>query len=464
MSIRKSILLRVRISFLVVFCFSLAIIYRLVDVQFVKGDKWRKLGDQLSLSVETLPATRGNIYSDNGSLLATSLPYYKVAMDPMVATDEMINQHLDSLGMLLSQFYRDLSKSRYMKRIKDARKQKKQYLVLNRKEIGYQEKKMMEDWPIFRDGQLRGGIIFEKVEKGKLPFSRLGYRTVGRVNEENRGTVGLEYSFNRQLAGKNGKALYQKMVGGGQRPVFDGTEVQPVDGLDIETTLNVNLQDITEGALLKALNHHRADYGVAVLMEVATGEIKAMSNLSRDQNGGYWEQYNYAVAGQGSREPGSTFKLASMIALFEEKDIALNDTIDTGDGTYHFFDEVMKDHKPGGYGVLTIQEVFEKSSNIGTAKLISHHFNSNPQKYINYLNQMGLSQPLGFQMVGEGKPYIKTPRDSTWSGTTLPWMSHGYELKMTPLQTLTLFNAVANGGKMVQPLIVKSVRKADKSD
>lgn len=462
MSIKKSILIRVRISFLVVFFFSLAIVYRLVTVQFVQGEKWRKLGDQLSLSVETIPATRGNIYSDNGSLLATSLPYYQVAMDPMVPTDELINQHIDSLSILLSRFYGDLSKTQYKRKILQARKEKRQYLILNRKEIGYQEKKMMEDWPVFRKGQLRGGIIFEKVEKRKLPFSRLGYRTVGRVNEDNRGTVGLEYSFNRQLAGKNGKALYQKMVGGGQRPVFDGSEVAPVDGLDIETTLNVNLQDITEDALLKALRQHRADYGVAVLMETATGEIKAMSNLSKDKRGNYWETYNYAVGGQGSREPGSTFKLASMIALFEEKDIALTDTVHTGNGVYHFFDEVMKDHKPGGYGVLTVQEVFEKSSNIGTAKLISHHFNSNPQKFIDYLNQMGLSQPLGFQMVGEGKPYIKTPKDSTWSGTTLPWMSHGYELKMTPLQTLTLFNAVANNGKMVQPLIVKSVRKADK--
>ena len=463
MSIKKSILIRVRISFLVVFLFSLAIVYRLATVQFIQGERWRKLGDQLSLSVETIPATRGNIYSDNGSLLATSLPYYMVAIDPMVPSNELLNQHLDSLTILLSKFYGDLSKTQYANKIKRARKEKREYLVLNRKEIGYQEKKMMESWPIFRHGRLGGGLIFEKVEKRKLPFSRLGYRTVGRVNEDNKGTVGLEYSFNRQLAGKNGKAIFQSMVGGGQRPVFDGSEVQPVDGHDIETTLNVNLQDITEDALLKALNQHRADYGVAVLMEVSTGEIKAMSNLSRDNRGNYYERYNYAVGSQGSREPGSTFKLASMIALFEEKNISLSDTVHTGNGVYHFFDEVMKDHKPGGYGVLTVQEVFEKSSNIGTAKLISHHFNSSPQKYVDYLNQMGLSQPLGFQMVGEGKPYIKTPRDSTWSGTTLPWMSHGYELKMTPLQTLSLFNAVANDGKMVQPLIVKSVRQADKA-
>ena len=462
MSIKRAILLRTRISFLAVFLFSLAIVYKLVVIQYVEGDRWKKLGDQIGLKIQKVRATRGNIYSDNGSLLATSLPYYMVAMDPSVPSDPLFKEHIDSLSLMLSKFYKDHSAAHYKRRITDARKERRRYLVLNRKEIDYQDKKSMEGWPIFRNGRMKGGIIFEKVEKRFLPFSHLGYRTVGSVNADNRGTVGLEYSFNRQLAGKDGKALYQKMAGGGWKPVFDGSEVRPVDGLDIETTININLQDIAENALLKALMKHRADYGSVVLMEVATGEIKAMSNLSRNASGKYWERYNYAVGSQGSREPGSTFKLASMIALFEEKSISLSDTIDTGNGVYHFFDEVMKDHKPGGYGVLTVQEVFEKSSNIGTAKLISHHFASKPEKFIEYLNDMGLSQPLGFQMVGEGKPYIKTPSDSTWYGTTLPWMSHGYELKMTPLQTLTLFNAVANNGKMMQPLIVKSIRKADK--
>ncbi len=462
MSIKRAILLRTRISFLLVFLFSLAILGKLVIIQHVEGDKWRKLGDQIGLKIEKVRATRGNIYSDNGSLLATSLPYYMVAMDPSVPAQALFDTEIDALSSELSRFYGDQSAAHYKRRIVEARNQHRRYLVLNRREIDYQDKKLMQSWPIFRKGRMKGGIIFEKVEKRFLPFSHLGYRTVGSVNAESKGTVGLEYSFNRQLAGKDGQALYQKMAGGGWKPVFDGSEVRPVNGLDIETTINVNLQDIAENALLKALSQHQADYGVVVLMEVATGEIKAMSNLSRNSSGKYWERYNYAVGSQGSREPGSTFKLASMIALFEEKDVELSDTIDTGNGIYHFFEEVMKDHKPGGYGVLTVQEVFEKSSNIGTAKLISHHFAAKPQRFIDYLNDMGLSQPLGFQMVGEGKPYIKTPADSSWSGTTLPWMSHGYELKMTPLQTLTLYNAVANDGKMVQPLIVKSVRKANK--
>jgi cell division protein FtsI (penicillin-binding protein 3) len=334
---------------------------------------------------------------------------------------------------------------------------------LNRKEIGYQEKKIMEEWPIFREGRLKGGIIFEKVEKRFLPFSHLGYRTIGTVNEEeNRGIVGLEYSFNRQLAGTDGTAIYQKMAGGGWRPVFDESGVRPKDGYDIETTINVNIQDITETALLNALTKHQADYGTAVVMEVKTGEIKAISNLSRNSKGNYYERYNYAVGSQGSREPGSTFKLASMIALLEDSKLKLTDTVNTGDGTLQFFNEVTKDHKEGGYGTLTVKEVFTLSSNIGIAKLVTGHFGNEPQRFIDYLNDIGLSKPLGFQMVGEGKPYIKHPGDSTWSGTSLPWMSHGYELKMTPLQTLTLYNAVANDGKMIQPLIVKSIRRADR--
>ncbi|NQZ76015.1 MAG: transpeptidase family protein, partial [Ekhidna sp.] len=248
---------------------------------------------------------------------------------------------------------------------------------------------------------------------------------------------------------------------GGWKPIYDGTERRPVDGLDIQTTINVDLQDVTESALLRELQKHKADYGVAVVMEVNTGEIKAISNLSRNSKGKYYESYNYAVGSQGSREPGSTFKLASMLALLEETDIELTDTIDTGNGKLEFFDKTMRDHKPGGFGNLTIQEVFENSSNIGVAKLTSHYFGNEPEKFINYLKRMNLHQPLNFQMVGEGKPYIKHPSDSTWSGVTLPWMSHGYELKMTPLQMLALYNAVANDGKMVKPMIVKGIMKAD---
>lgn len=462
MSIKKSILIRVRIAFLLIFLMVGGIIYRLVKIQVIEGEQWIGLGESIGLKVMDIPATRGNIYADDGSLLATSLPFYRIAFDPYISSDGLFKSNIDSLSILLANYFKDKTPGQYKDKIERSRKTGRRYLVLNQKQIGYQDRKRMEQWPIFRNGRMEGGIIFEKVEKRFLPFSQLGYRTIGRVNAENRGTVGLEFSFNKQLAGQNGKALFQRMSGGGWKPVFDGTEVRSVDGFDIRTTLNVNLQDIAESALYKALKQHQADYGVAVVMEVSTGEIKAISNLSRTESGNYWEKYNYAVGSQGTREPGSTFKLASMIALLEETRMKPTDSIDTGDGKMEFYDRVMRDHKHGGFGKLTVQEILEKSSNIGIAKLVTEHFADKPSKFIKYIEKMGLTKPLGFQMVGEGVPYIKNTSDSTWSGVTLPWMSHGYELKMTPLQTLALFNAVANDGRMIQPIIVKSVNKADR--
>ncbi len=451
-----------RVASILVFLIAGAIIFRITKIQYIEGDKWISLGKTFGMKMMNVKATRGNIYADEGSLLATSLPFYRLALDPSLPSNGLYKNSIDSLCYLLSKYYKDLSPTQYKREIDDARKKGRKYLIINHQEIGYQEKKQMQQWPLLREGRLKGGLIFEKVEKRFLPFSHLGIRTIGTVNAEDKGTVGLEYSFNRQLAGINGKGLYQKMAGGGWKLIYNGSEKRPVNGYDILTTINVDLQQVTESALLNKLRKHDADYGVAIVMEVQTGEIKAISNLSRNNKGNYYERYNYAVGSQGSREPGSTFKLASMIALLEEVDINLSDSVDTGDGKLEFFDKTMRDHKPGGFGKLTVQEVFEKSSNIGIAKLISHYFGNNPEKFINHLKKMNLHQPLDFQMVGEGKPYIKNPSDSTWSGVSLPWMSHGYELKMTPLQMLTLYNAVANEGKMVKPMLVKGVMKVNR--
>ena len=442
--------------------FAIGILYRMSVLQYVEGEKWTSLADQITYKVRKVNATRGNIYSDNGSLLATSLPFYKVAFDPAIPSEQLYKEGLDSLALLLSKFYKDHDKQWYKQKINDARLSDKRYLVLNRKQINYQEKKEMSEWPIFRAGRLKGGIIFEKVDVRFRPFDGLSYRTIGYVNEEERGIVGLEHSFNKQLSGKDGEALYQKMAGGNWKPIYDGSEVRTEEGWDIQTTLDVNLQDVTEAALLKALEFHQADYGTAIVMEVKTGEIKAMSNLSRNTNGKYAERYNYAVGQQGLTEPGSTFKLATMIALLEETNISLSDSIDTGNGEYKFYDNTVRDHHEGGYGTISIQESFEQSSNIAMAKLVDKHFGLRPDKFIEYVDHLKLSQPLGFQIVGEGEPRIKRPSDKDWSGITLPWMAYGYGLELTPLQTLALYNAVANDGKMIRPIIVKSAQKADK--
>lgn len=314
-------------------------------------------------------------------------------------------------------------------------------------------------WPIFREGRMSGGVIFEKTNRRFKPFRFLASRTIGYINENNHG-AGLEYSFNDILGGKNGRALFQKIAGGAWKPLYDETEVRPEDGYDIVTTIDVNIQDVAESSLLSALKAHDADYGAVVVMAVETGEIKAISNLSKS-GGFYSERYNYAVGDQGLTEPGSTFKLVSLMALLENTNIQLSDTIDTGDGRFRFFDRIMADHKPGGYGKITVREAFEKSSNIAISRMINDHFGAQPSRFVNFVKNIGLAQPLGFQMAGEGIPYIKDPKDQSWSGTTLPWMSIGYELKLTPLQTLTLYNAVANNGQMVQPIIVKYVQNAD---
>lgn len=459
MNIKRSILLRVRIAFIVVVLFAVAVGVRLVDIQFIDGKKWIELAEDIGLKYRKVEATRGNIYSDNGSLMATSLPFFKVAFDPSLADEELYQKGIDSLSMLLSRHFYDKSAQEYKRKINAARIAKKRYLVLNWKIIDYQEKKKMSDWPIFREGRLKGGVVFEKVDKRFLPFSHLGGRTIGYINDKNSG-VGLEYSFNKYLAGKDGEALFQKMAGGNWKPVYDETEVRPEEGLDIETTIDINLQDVSESALLKALIRHEADFGCVIVMEVATGEIKAISNLKGYEGGKYREVYNYAV--QGVTEPGSTFKLASMIALFEDSNLKLSDSIDTGEGSFKFFDRTMIDHKPGGYGKITVQEAFEKSSNIAVSKLVQEQFGLNPQRYVDYIKSFGLASPLGFQMIGEGIPFVKEAENPSWSGVTLPWMSIGYELKLTPLQTLTFYNGVANNGKVIQPIIVRKIMRADK--
>ncbi|WP_276496531.1 penicillin-binding protein [Pontibacter litorisediminis] len=459
MSIKKSILIRVRLVFLLVCLFACAIVYKVVHIQFLEGDKWKSISKERRIFYKPVRATRGNILSDNESILATSLPFYRVAFDPTVAKPEVFNSGIDSLALLLSRFYGDRAPEYYHRKIKNARHSGRRYVRLHSRQINYQDKKEMSRWPIFREGKNRGGVIFEKVEKRFKPFGILAERTIGFINEDKNG-AGLEYSFNANLSGTDGEALFER-IAGGSKPIYDGTEVNPQHGYDIKTTLDINLQDVAENALYKALEKTSAEYGTVILMEVKTGEIKAIANLGKTK-GGYIEDYNYAVGNQGRTEPGSTFKLASMMALFEHHpEVNLTDTIDTGDGRYKIKNTIMTDAKINGYGKITVQQVFEKSSNIGVAKLMEQYFGTEQQAYVDYLNKFGLNSTLGFQMEGEARPYMKDPQDKNWYGTTLTSMSIGYEMKLSPLQTLAFYNAVANNGVKVQPIIVKEIRKVD---
>ncbi len=459
MNIKKSILIRVRVAFLAIVVFAICVAAKTGHIQFAEGEKWAKMAEETMFDYKTVKATRGNIYSDNGSLLVTSLPFYKVAIDPTLAKDEIFKKGIDSLAMLLSQYYKDKSTSEYKQMLKDARATNKQYITINRKQINYQQKKEMSGWPIFREGRYRGGVIFEKLDVRYRPFSNLSRRTVGYVNEGGVG-VGLEYSFNDVLGGQNGEALFQKIAGGTWKPVFDGNNVKAIEGFDIQTTLDINLQDVAETSLYRHMTKHDADAGTVVVMEVKTGYIKAISNLTRDASGVYSEKFNHAVG--GSFEPGSTFKVATMIALLEETNISLNDEIETGTGEYKFYRNTVKDHEEGGYGKVSIQRAFEVSSNIAMAKLVDKHFGTKPEKFIDYVDKLKLSKPLGVQITGETYPKIIRPKDKSWSGITLPWMAYGYGFEISPLHTLALYNAIANNGVMLKTIFETQVRRADK--
>jgi cell division protein FtsI (penicillin-binding protein 3) len=460
-NIKQSILIRVRVVFILIALAAAAIPYQVGKLQFKEGDQWRKKAETINFQYREVPATRGNIYAGDGSLLATSLPFYRVAIDPTISKGNLFNAGLDSLSKKLSGFYKDKSASSYKRMINDARLDNKRYLVVNRKQIGYQGMQEMSNWPIFRAGRLGGGVIFEKVEKRYQPFKSLASRTVGFINEDDYG-AGIEYSFNSQLKGKDGKALFQRLAGGSWKPVFDAEDVKPENGYDVYTTLDVNIQDVAETALLRQLVDREAEFGSVIVMEVKTGQIKAISNLQRNKSGnGYGENYNFAIGDQGNTEPGSTFKLLSMLALLEENNISLNDKVETGNGVHMFYNRAMRDAKNGGYGTITVREAFEKSSNVAISKLVDRYFGSSPSKFMAYIEKAGLNEPFDFQLVGEGKPFFKKPGTKTWYGTSLAWISIGYESKLNPLHTLALYNAVANNGKMVKPYIIKGISKGN---
>ncbi|MCP3660769.1 MAG: transpeptidase family protein [Bacteroidetes bacterium] len=457
MDIKKIILIRFRIWFLIILFFSLAIIAKVSYIQIIQGNKWRSIAKTLTLEYRPIKATRGNIYSFDNSLLATSLPFYKVALDPCVAEKEIFEREIKNLSKKLSTHFKDRSTNSYEDLIRKARNNKKRYITINKKKINYNERKQMLNWPLFNLGKYKGGAIFEKEEKRYLPLKSLASRTIGHINKNGKG-AGLEYTYNDLLKGKDGEGLYQK-ISGSWKKIKSSSELKPIHGYDIETTIDIYTQDIVENALKKAVIENNADYGCAIVMEVKTGEIKAIVNLSKIREGIYKEIYNYAIGRQ--RDPGSTFKIVSALALFEETDLQLTDTVDTGDGKHVFFDKTMRDYKSGGFGVITVQEAIEVSSMIGIAKLVENAFGHNPYNYIKYLDKLGFTSVLGFQIIGEAQPIIKTPKQKTWSGITLPWMSTGYEVEVTPLQILTFFNAIANDGKMVKPILLKTMKSAN---
>jgi cell division protein FtsI (penicillin-binding protein 3) len=458
MNIKTDILLRAYISFGVMVVIAIAVVYKLFTVQVVEGDKWRAMQDSLSTKYVTVEPARGNIYSVDGKLLATSVPEYDIRMDlfaPGIESDDVFYSKVDSLSGSLSRFFGDKPSSQYSRLLRDARKRKNRYFLIKRN-VSYQQMKSLRGFPIFNLGKYKGGMIAEQKNKRILPFQTLANRTIGYKNE-NVQPVGLEGAYSEYIDGVGGRRLVQRIAGGVWMPVNEGFDIDPVDGADIVSTININMQDITQTALYNQLVKSDADNGCVVLMEVQTGEIRAVANFTRVREGVYEEKFNYAIA--QSAEPGSTFKLASYLVALDDGKIDTSDIVDTGDGAYRVHRHTIRDSQHGGYGKLSVKQAFGVSSNTAITKLINTHYKESPAAFTKRLHAMHMDEKLGLQIPGEGSPLIKTPASKSWSGLSLTQMSWGYELKMTPLQMLVLYNAVANDGKMISPLFVREIRK-----
>jgi cell division protein FtsI (penicillin-binding protein 3) len=456
MSKRDEIVMRSGIIYLVVGLLSVAVIARIIILQFVEKEKWEAMGESFIFKKDVIQANRGDILAFDGRQLASSVPYYTVYMDTRstgMADSDWVNG-IDGLSSGLASLFGDKSAAAWKSELTAARNRGERYYLIKR-HVSHTQLKRLQQLPIFRLGQYRGGLLARPENRRILPNMELASRTIGYLTEGSSGNVvGLEGAFDKDLSGTDGAVMMQRLTGGDWFPVSDSRDVRTRDGNDIITTIDLDLQDVAHSALQNQLRKHNAHHGTAVLMEVKTGDIKAIVNLEI-RDGRYREVYNYAVG--ESTEPGSTFKLPALMAALEEGSVDLDDIIDTGDGTIKFYDKVVRDVREGGHGKMTVREVFEKSSNVGMAKIIYETFKDKPRLFVDRLYSMKLNERLGIQIRGEGSPLIRYPGDKLWSGLSLPMMSHGYEVQQTPLQILTFYNAVANNGKMVKPRFVSAV-------
>ncbi|MCX3263606.1 penicillin-binding protein [Pedobacter agri] len=456
MNIRANILLRVYLAFGLIVLFALAVFLRLGQVQFVQGKKWRAMADSLSTRYVNVEATRGNIYSNDGSLLATSVPEYELRMDMFaggIADDKVFNEKVDSLGIKLAQIFQDKSAKDYARYLRKGRQDSARYLLIHRK-VGYSDLKTIRTFPLYNIGKFSGGLIAVQQNKRILPFQALAARTIGYKNENVANGVGLEGAYKEYINGETGKRLMQRIAGGVYIPVNEEAEVAPKDGADIISTIDVNMQDLAQSALEKQLIKYDADHGAVIVMEVATGEIRAVANFSKVEEGIYKEKFNYAIA--GNQDPGSTFKLASYMALLEDELIDTN--LMVGTGNYKIPGHMIKDSH-GSIGVVTVKKAFEQSSNAAIAYLINSKYGANPRKFTDHLYDWHLNEKLELQIPGEAKPVIKNPSNKSWGKMTLPQMAYGYEMQLTPLKMLSFYNAVANNGRYVAPIFVKEIRR-----
>jgi len=450
---KSNINLRVIILYLAVCAISLVIISKILVVQRLDSD----------LSSVNIPkffdiqASRGNIFSDDGSLLAISMPLYNVYLDLSVIDSELFDSQVEELSNSLALLFKDKNTKEYEAYLRESRTKKNNKYVKLKFKVTHNELAALKSFSILKLGKNKGGLIAEQRPNRENPFGVLAKRTIGLLRESN--PIGIERAYNKTLSGTDGVQLKQRIGKSFWRNEESQYNELPVAGNDIVTTINIDMQDVAENALSNALLHHDADWGTVVLMEVESGNIKVIANL-KNTNGELDEYYNHAIAEHS--EPGSTFKLASVLAGLEDGFFKLTDSVDTEDGTHRFYNEIMRDSKKGGYGKITIGEAFVKSSNVGISKITDKYYRKDPSAFIDRIYKMGLCTALDLELPYPNSLLIKKPGTKSWSGVTLPWMSIGYSLRLTPIHMLTFYNAIANNGVMVMPLFTTSILKDGK--
>jgi cell division protein FtsI (penicillin-binding protein 3) len=436
-----------------------AVLGRVFFIQHVQGKYWRALSDSLHQKYVDLSAERGTIYSEDGNMLSTSVPYFNIYIDfdaegLREKNGKRFKENLDSLSLCLANLFRDQSAAAYKRQLLQGYREADRYYLLHRN-LPFDQYKRLRSFPLVREGRNKSGFIIDASSKRLNPFGLLANRTIG-LSRDNAQNVGLERTYDSLLRGENGRRLVRYLNAGTYIPV-EGYEIDPENGKDILTTIDVNTQDIAENALLSMMLENECEHGTCIVMETATGKIKAMANLGRQSDGSYWEDLNYAIR---ASEPGSTFKLATLLSLLEDHEVSLSDRLNIEGGTWKIGTRTVHDAEKQEVSDVTVEEAFEHSSNVGMAKLVMAHYAQHPQQFVDHLKKLKLNQVTGVDLAGETSPIIKSPKSRTWSASTLPWMAFGYEVLISPLQTLTLYNAVANNGKMMKPYLVNSVQYA----
>ena len=464
-STEKSIMNKLYFTSGAMFIFALLVVYKLVAIQFIEGDQYRSLADDRTIKDDIIPSNRGNVYSVGGSLLATSVPKYDIRIDLVTPSDKNYEAFIEPLCDSLANF-NNSSSTEYKRKLRLARENKNRYYLLARN-LEYSQYLQFRDFPLLNLGAFKGGLIVEQTTKRDYPLGPIAQRLIGYERFDDQGNVtrvGIDGAFGEKyLRGEDGKRRKQKIGKGQWKPIEDYNQVEPQDGYDVYTTIDVNIQDIAHHALLEQLEAYKADHGTVVVMETRTGEIRAISNLGRNKEGLYYERLNYAVG--ESHEPGSTFKLMALAVALEDKVIDTTTMVDTKKGVLSYYGKKVKDSKKGGYGNISVAKAFEVSSNTGIVKAIYNAYKMNPQKFVDGLYRMNLQDSLGLPLTGEGKSIIPDPRiqNGRWSGIALQWMAYGYGVSFTPLQTLTFYNAIANDGVMVRPKFLREIKAIETS-